>query len=44
MLIEVTVSFFCLATSHTGHIVLFTNHITGFAVSLEVGTAEGGPE
>lgn len=37
-------SFFFLAPSHTAHIVLFTNHIAGFAVSFEVGTLEGGPE
>lgn len=30
--------------SHAGHIVLFTSHITGFAVSIEVGTLVGGPE
>lgn len=43
MLIEVTVPPTPPA-SHTGHIVLFTNNMTGFAVSFEVGTAEGGPE
>lgn len=36
--------FFSLSPSHTDHIVLFTNHIAGFAVSFEVGTLEGGPE